>query len=133
GEAGEFFNAVAAYDPVGIHAWPCRSENELLAPLYKPRPRRQSMTLLFSDPIFLNHDTGSHPETAERLRAIERRLAADGLLDRVQRGSFEPLTPEEITAVHGAEVVERVRRTAERGGGFLDVDTVVSPASFAVG
>src|SRR5437773_1839090 len=30
------------------------------------------MTLLYTDPIFLEHDTGPHPETAERLRAIDR-------------------------------------------------------------
>jgi acetoin utilization deacetylase AcuC-like enzyme len=91
------------------------------------------MTLLYSDPIFLQHDTGSHPETAERLRAIERRLAVDGLLDRVKRGSFEPLTTGELTSVHSSDVADRAKRVAERGGGFLDVDTVVSRASFQVG
>src|SRR5438874_8207017 len=91
------------------------------------------MTLLYSDPIFLQHDTGSHPETAERLRAIERRLTADGLLARVERGTFEPLTPEDLAAVHSPDVVDRAKHLAERGGGFLDVDTVVSPASFQVG
>jgi acetoin utilization deacetylase AcuC-like enzyme len=91
------------------------------------------MTLLYSDPIFLQHDTGSHPETAERLRAIERRLADDLLLDRVERGTFEPLTPEDLTAVHSPDVADRAKHIAERGGGFLDVDTVVSPASYQVG
>ena len=27
------------------------------------------MTLLYTDPLFLKHDTGRHPETADRLRA----------------------------------------------------------------
>ena len=32
------------------------------------------MTLLYYDPIFLQHDTGMHPENAGRLRAITERL-----------------------------------------------------------
>jgi len=27
------------------------------------------MTLLYTDPLFLEHDTGRHPENADRLRA----------------------------------------------------------------
>ncbi len=38
-----------------------------------------AMTLLYYDPIYLNHDTGHHPECAERLVSITARLAADGL------------------------------------------------------
>jgi acetoin utilization deacetylase AcuC-like enzyme len=91
------------------------------------------MTLLYTDPIFLEHNTGSHPETAERLRAIERQLRADGLLDRVQPGEFEPVDPKQLESIHSPGVVERVRLVAEMGGGRLDEDTVVSPASFRVG
>jgi acetoin utilization deacetylase AcuC-like enzyme len=91
------------------------------------------MTLLYTDPIFLEHDTGSHPETAERLRAIERQLQGDGLLDRVQPGEFRAIEPEELNLIHSPNMVERVRIVAEMGGGHLDEDTVVSPASFRVG
>jgi acetoin utilization deacetylase AcuC-like enzyme len=90
------------------------------------------MTLLFTDPIFLKHDTGSHPETAERLRSIERTLTVSGLLERVEHGQFQPLSVEEIAALHGPSMVERARSVAQRGGGFLDVDTIVSPASYDV-
>lgn len=91
------------------------------------------MTLLYSSPVFLEHDTGSHPETAERLRAIERRLQADGLLDRVEHGDFQPVEPKQLDAIHSAHVVERARIVAELGGGHLEEDTVVCPASFRVG
>src|SRR5207302_7162467 len=84
------------------------------------------------DPIFLEHKTGSHPETAERLRAIERRLTADGLFEKLKRGSFEPLPESDLAAVHSAGMIERARTVVARGGGFLDVDTVVSPRSFDV-
>ena len=43
-----------------------------------------AMTLLYSDPIFLEHETGQNPETSERLRAIGSVLDETGL-----RGRFE--------------------------------------------
>jgi acetoin utilization deacetylase AcuC-like enzyme len=53
-------------------------------------------------------------------------------LDSVVRGTFEPLKPEDLTGVHTPDVADRAQLVAERGGGFLDVDTVVSRASFQV-
>ena len=41
------------------------------------------MTLLYSEPCFLQHETGNHPECAERIRQIPARLAeAAGLVPR---------------------------------------------------
>ena len=91
------------------------------------------MTLLFSGPIFLQHDTGQHPERIERLRAIQAQLDRAGLPPRCQHGTFAQLTPEAIARVHAPEMVVRVRETAEEGGGRLDPDTVVSPRSYDVG
>ena len=90
------------------------------------------MTLLFSDPVFLQHETGRHPECAERLRAISARLESAGLPSRCVAGSFAPLTPEAVARVHLPPVVQLVRETAEEGGGRLDPDTVVSPRSYDV-
>lgn len=89
-------------------------------------------TLLFSDPIFLEHETGAHPETAERLRAILRTLDESGLRQRCQSGKFEPLQASELRAIHSSTVIERAEMVAESGGGHLDEDTVVSPASYRV-
>jgi acetoin utilization deacetylase AcuC-like enzyme len=91
------------------------------------------MTLLYTDPVFVDHDTGQHPETAERLRAIGAMLDETGLRDRCQAGKFAPLDTTELRSVHTPRLVERVRQTAEAGGGHLDADTVVSPASYNVG
>jgi acetoin utilization deacetylase AcuC-like enzyme len=91
------------------------------------------MTLLFSAPVFLEHDTSAHPETAERLRAITRLLDESGFAGRCAPGRFEPLDPGALRAVHTPAVVDRVQRLAEQGGGHLDADTVVSPASYRVG
>jgi acetoin utilization deacetylase AcuC-like enzyme len=91
------------------------------------------MTLLYTDPVFLDHDTGQHPETAERLRAIGSMLDETGLRGRCTPGQFTPLDPEALRTVHSPRVVERVRQTTEVGGGRLDADTIVSPASYNVG
>src|SRR5579885_3335814 len=88
------------------------------------------MTLLYTDPLFLRHDTGHHPERADRLRSISARLERAGLAGRCTAGSYAPLTEEAVTEVHSPEVLARVKRLAR--GGHLDVDTVVSEDSLGV-
>jgi acetoin utilization deacetylase AcuC-like enzyme len=90
------------------------------------------MTLLYSDPLFLKHDTGRHPETAERLRSITARLDKAGLAKKCQAGSYKPLTEESITRIHSPKQLQGVKQLAEHGGGRIDPDTVVSPNSFQV-
>jgi acetoin utilization deacetylase AcuC-like enzyme len=90
------------------------------------------MTLLFADPLFQEHETGRHPESPARLRAITAQLKRCGLTERCALGSYRPRTPGEICQVHAPYVVEQVEELARRGGGYLDPDTVVSSASPAV-
>jgi acetoin utilization deacetylase AcuC-like enzyme len=90
------------------------------------------MTLLYRDPIFLEHDTGHHVETADRLRSVNAALDSAGLPARCTPGTFQPMTEEEVRSVHADAQIERVRRTAERGGGYVDADTVLSTASYRV-
>jgi len=92
------------------------------------------MTLLYSDPRFLDHDTQwGHPEQAERLRHITAHLDATGLAARCSRPTTWPLaTRERIERIHHAAYVDAVEDVAARGGGRPDPDTVVSPASFDV-
>jgi acetoin utilization deacetylase AcuC-like enzyme len=90
------------------------------------------MTLLYTDALFLRHETRLHPETPDRLRAITARLQAAGLPQRCQAGTYQPLTLEEIEAVHDPAMIRRVVQTAQHGGGRLDPDTVVSQASAEV-
>ena len=49
------------------------------------------MTLLYTDPLFLKHDTGRHPETADRLRSITKRLDKAGLIAKCTAGTYKPL------------------------------------------
>jgi acetoin utilization deacetylase AcuC-like enzyme len=90
------------------------------------------MTLLYSDPLFLKHDTGRHPERPERLRSIDARLRSAGLVERCTVVTPTPLTEDEVRGVHEPPVVERVKQAAHAGGAWLDGDTFVSPASFEV-
>jgi acetoin utilization deacetylase AcuC-like enzyme len=90
------------------------------------------VTLLYTDPLFLSHETGRHPECPDRLRSITARLTQAGLIERCTPGHSSPLTEDAVRQVHTPEVVARVKRLAEQGGGRLDADTVVSPASFTV-
>jgi len=86
------------------------------------------VSLLFYDPIFLEHDTGpGHPERAERLRAITRRL--DTLTPRPGLRLCPEATREQLLRVHTPEHLETLRRCCETGTP-LDGDTPVSPHSY---
>ncbi|MBY0231316.1 MAG: hypothetical protein K2W96_18695, partial [Gemmataceae bacterium] len=89
------------------------------------------MTLLYSDPLFLRHETGAHPERPQRLLAIAAKLEETGLAARCVPGSHVPLTPEQTLAVHDAEVADLAREACRRGG-RLEADTPVSRESFDV-
>lgn len=91
------------------------------------------MTLLYTDPLFLKHDTGRHPETSDRLRSITVRLQKAGLDKDCTIGTYKPMTEEEITRLHAPKMFQAVKQVAEHGGGRLDADTVVSADSFTVG
>jgi acetoin utilization deacetylase AcuC-like enzyme len=91
------------------------------------------MTLLYTDPLFLRHDTGAHPENADRLRAVTARLEKAGLIKQCAAGTHEPLTEETVRKLHDAKQVQRVKQVAEHGGGRIEADTVVSKDSFRVG
>jgi acetoin utilization deacetylase AcuC-like enzyme len=91
------------------------------------------MTLLYTDPLFLRHDTGAHPESAKRLKSVTKRLEDSGLAKRCEPGAYQPLTEETVARVHKPEVVKLVKEAAARGGGRLDADTVVSSESYKVG
>jgi acetoin utilization deacetylase AcuC-like enzyme len=84
---------------------------------------------LFRHDSSLRHDTGSHPERAARMVAIERELAERGGCGFVARDSPEA-TVEQLQAVHPSAHVERIRALAASGGGRIDADTIVSPGSW---
>ena len=57
------------------------------------------MTLLYTDPLFLKHETGNHPERPARLRSITERLEKAGLPKKCTAGTYQPLAEETIAKV----------------------------------
>ncbi|MCX8033057.1 MAG: histone deacetylase [Thermoleophilia bacterium] len=83
---------------------------------------------VYFHPLFLQHETGDHPENKRRLVAARQALESSGLdLEWIKPGAA-PL--EAIARVHDESYIDSVRRLAESGGGRLDWDTVVSPDSY---
>ncbi len=80
-------------------------------------------------PSSLAHDTGAHPEQPARITAIQRELEDRGWLGfaRLQSPAVDRSV---LTAVHPLSYVEAIERVAARGGGQLDLDTVISEGSF---
>jgi len=90
------------------------------------------MTLLYDHPRFLEHQTGKHPECAERLQHVTRLLDTLGLTARCSQVDWQPLGRDKLEQVHTANYLTSLEQLAARGGGWADPDTVVSPASVEV-
>jgi acetoin utilization deacetylase AcuC-like enzyme len=89
--------------------------------------------LYFSHPACLEHDPRllmpSHPDTPERLIAIEAALAERDWLGWERREA--PASTEwELQLVHSARHVAAIRELCAAGGGEVDPDTFVAPASY---
>jgi len=87
------------------------------------------MGLYLSHPSSLEHDTGSHPENASRIRAIETRLDEAGWAG-LQRIEAPAATREQLARVHTAAHIDAIEEFSARGGGMIDIDTVGSEGSF---
>jgi acetoin utilization deacetylase AcuC-like enzyme len=96
--------------------------------MWEYRTRMAPVAYLRS-PTSLRHDTGAHPERADRIPAIEAELAERDWagLERIEA----PAAGEELLlAVHSREHLDAIRAIVERGGGAIDLDTVTSPGSW---
>lgn len=87
---------------------------------------------LVYNPIYLEHDTGSHVENASRLREIMSLLEKEKVLSQLVAMEPRQATPEELRLVHTREHIAQVEAICQRGGGWLDADTVTSPDSYRV-
>ncbi|MBI4586653.1 MAG: histone deacetylase [Planctomycetes bacterium] len=84
---------------------------------------------LITHPVFSKHDTGSHPEVAARLVAMEAALKEDAELSRhISALEPQPASDEAILRCHSKAYLETLE-SARGGRGRLDPDTVFSPHS----
>jgi acetoin utilization deacetylase AcuC-like enzyme len=84
------------------------------------------------DPLYLEHDTGQHPENAGRLQAVVARLPELGLWEMVRHLAPEPASVAALEAVHEPGYVRFLADAAAGGGGWLSSDTVMSERSYDV-
>ena len=87
---------------------------------------------LVYDPIYLEHDTGDHVENSQRLVATMSYLKETGIKKKLTCLPARPALLEELEMIHASEYVSYVKSKAEKGGGWLDPDTVMSPKSYEV-
>ena len=92
------------------------------------------MTLLITHKACLEHDTtANHPESADRLRAIDTALNGDGF-QSLSRNDAPQASIEQIERVHPRRHIETIELASQQAGTgapvFLDADTVLSSGSF---
>jgi acetoin utilization deacetylase AcuC-like enzyme len=85
--------------------------------------------LYVAHPSSLEHETGSHPENAGRVRAIEAALADAGWPGLVAVEA-PAASRQALRRVHSDEHVESIERFCSEGGGLVDADTIASERSF---
>ena len=89
-------------------------------------------TGFYSHPLFLEHDTGSHPENAERLRAIRNRLESERILENLELRPGRQATSGEIAMLHNETLFDEVRQASEEGMRTLhSPDCIVSEKTFS--
>ena len=125
-------------EPSPRHA-PTRSRSDPRRTSSTPRTSATVVTRRF-DPLavllstssrFLDHDTGrGHPERPERLGADLDGARRGALADAVAVVEPRPATRDELTAVHPPAFLDDLERFCAAGGGDLDPDTSVVPASW---
>ena len=89
--------------------------------------------LYFSHPACLEHDPRAHmpdhPDTPERLVAIESALAVSDWLGWERREA--PAAPEDqLELIHSVRHVQQIRELSLTGGGAIDPDTFVGAPSY---
>jgi acetoin utilization deacetylase AcuC-like enzyme len=89
--------------------------------------------LYYSHPACLEHDPRAHipghPDTPERLLAIERVLAEEGWLGW-ERRQAPAADAAELELIHSARLVRMIEQLSLAGGGAIDPDTSVGEPSY---
>lgn len=90
------------------------------------------MTLIYRDDLFLAHETGDHPESADRIRGIPAHLEQLGLLPQCTIVPAPEVDRRRLGRIHTRGYIDELWAFAKSGGGHIEADTVVSPQSYEV-
>jgi acetoin utilization deacetylase AcuC-like enzyme len=83
------------------------------------------------DDRYLLHDPGiRHPESPQRLVAIQQMLHDFGAAERWLRLHPRKASPEELELVHHPVHIQRIEQASRRAPAYLDLDTSVSGESY---
>ncbi len=75
----------------------------------------------------LDHETGKHPERADRLRQVVRHLERTELDKQCTRPEWQPASVEALLRCHTPEHIAALEGYAKVGGGQVEADTVCRP------
>ncbi len=95
---------------------------------WRRNPSNMTRTCLVYHPIYLQHETDGHPEKKERLTAILDKIRSEEL--DVDFITPKLATQTQVAAIHGLRYIDQVKAICEHGGGYLDVDTILSQNSY---
>lgn len=91
-------------------------------------------TVLLTHPSFVHHDTGpGHPERPDRMRAIDRALAADDFSGlRREEAPLRDDVETQIALAHPQKYIDAIKANRPKRGAYarLDPDTVMSAGSW---
>lgn len=82
---------------------------------------------IVADERFLQHETGQHVESPERLRVIYRMLERERIFEKAGRIESRYASEEEVALNHSDAYIRMLKN---KGAGYLDADTVLSVKSF---
>src|SRR5687767_5536695 len=94
-----------------------------------PFSTRDGSLALYYHPAYLDHDTGQHPENADRLRGIITALDRHGIPES-DLLKPDPADLDLLAHVHDPRYIAAIEKASRSGGGYWDYDTIISPASY---
>ena len=89
-----------------------------------------SVPVVFHPATRLHNPGPGHPERPERIEAVFAALRAPDLTATVEWTEGRPAARDQLERVHTRAYLDELERLAQRGGGTLDADTVMSPDSW---
>lgn len=81
-------------------------------------------------PLYLEHDTGDHPESAKRLVATMNHLTNTGLIHSLTGIPAEKAGRDDLERIHTRAHIDHIRELSALGKNYIELDTVVNHKSF---